>query len=488
MIFSKLKELSKDTAVYGISTMLGRFLNFLLVPFYTHVFVPGEYGIVSNIYAVVALLNIIYLYGMDSAFMKYAANKEDLPEKEVFSTPFLSVLFTSFIFSLLVVLAQEPILYFLGIPSDFKVLIYFIAVILFVDALSAIPFIKLRLERKAKKFAFYKVLNIVINVVLNIILVLILEFGIEAVFISNLVASVFTLLLLSGEIKKYLKFELNKEIFKKLLKFGIPYLPAGFASIIIQVIDRPILEHLTDLHTVGIYQANHKLGIFMMLFVNMFQFAWQPFFLQNAKEERAKEIFSKVLTYFTLIGSLILVFLSLFISDIVQLKIFGRSLIGPAYWSGLFIVPVVLLGYLFNGLYFVFTAGVFIKEKTIYIPFITALAAGLNIGGNLLLIPYFGIMGSAIAALLSYITMALSLFVVTQFFYKIEYELAKIAKIFFLVFLVTAAYFWLLYTGNLLFIYKIVLMLGYIIMLLIYIVDKEEYLFLRTKLMGNKNV
>ena len=156
-----------------------------------------------------------------------------------------------------------------------------------------------------------------------------------------------------------------------MIKFGFPFLPAGFAIMLVQVIDVPILEKLTDLETVGIYKANYKLGIFMMLFVNMFQFAWQPFFLQNAKEPNAKEMFSKVLTYFTLVGSVILVLLSLFITDIAKIKIAGFSLIGSQYWAGLNIVPIILLAYLINGMYSVFSAGIYIEEKSIYVPIIT---------------------------------------------------------------------------------------------------------------------
>jgi O-antigen/teichoic acid export membrane protein len=484
MIAAKLKELTKDTAIYGISTILGRFLNFLLVPFYTNVFIPAEYGIVSTVYAYVALLNIFYLYGLDSAFMKYAAIKEDYPEKEVFSTPFLSVLVSALLLSSFIILLRIPISSFMSIPAEFTFIIYFIASILFLDALAAIPFIKLRLERKAKKFALFKFLNILVNVLLNILLIVVLGYGIEAVFIGNLAASLFSLLLLFPDIRRNFRISFNKILYRKLLKFGLPYLPAGLSSIIIQVIDRPILERLTDLHTVGIYQANHKLGIFMMLFVNMFQFAWQPFFLQNAKEERAKEIFSRVLTYFVLTASVILIFLSLFIEDIVKLNIFGRYIIGPAYWSGLFIVPVVLLGYLFNGIYFVFTAGVFIKEKTIYIPFITAGGAIVNILANFVLIPLIGIMGSAVAALLSYITTALSLYFVTQNFYKIKYELVKIAKIFLFITIISISYFWLLYSGNLSLLYKVFLMISFLLMLLFYVFDKDEFSFLKSKFSG----
>ncbi|MEJ2618577.1 MAG: polysaccharide biosynthesis C-terminal domain-containing protein [Ignavibacteriaceae bacterium] len=261
-----------------------------------------------------------------------------------------------------------------------------------------------------------------------------MKWGIEAVLVSNVAASLTSFILLLPTISEKLKFKLNRDLIKRLLKFGLPYFPAGLASMLVQGIDRPILSHLTDLSTVGIYNACYKLGIFMMLFVNMFQFAWQPFFLQNADEKDAKELFSKVLTYFTIAGSVVLVFLSLFIDNIVTFKIFGRSLIAPSYWSGLSIVPVILFGYLFNGIYVVFTAGIYIKEKSIYVPFITGLGALVNIVVNFTLIPSMGMMGAAFATLASYVVIAAGFFIVTQKFYKINYEYWKITKIFFLIF------------------------------------------------------
>ncbi len=198
---------------------------------------------------------------------------------------------------------------------------------------------------------------------------------------------------------------------------------------LVQVIDVPILQKLTDLKTVGIYKANYKLGIFMMLFVNMFQFAWQPFFLNNAKEENAKELFSKVLTYFTIVGCSMLVLLTLFISDIVKINIAGFSLIGANYWGGLYIVPVILLAYLFNGFYVVFSAGIYIEEKSIYAPIVAGLGALTNVVANYLLIPHLNIMGAAIATLASYVVMAAGYYIVTQKFYKIHYDYVKLAKV-----------------------------------------------------------
>jgi O-antigen/teichoic acid export membrane protein len=481
-MLDKIKELSKDTAVYGISTMVGRFLNFLLVPFYTHVFSSGEYGIISNIYATIGILNILFLYGMDASYLRYAAKIEIGDERDNFSTPYLLVFITSIFFSFLIFLLRFPIINVLDIPHSYVYLIYFTSPILLVDAVSSIPFIKLRIERKAKKFAAFKIINIVVNVFLNLFLILKLKWGIEAVLVSNLIASLTSFILLLSSVSEKLKFKLNKGLIKKLLKFGLPYFPAGLAAMLVQGIDRPILSHLTDLSTVGIYNACYKLGIFMMLFVNMFQFAWQPFFLQNADEKNAKELFSKVLTYFTLAGSIVLVFLSLFINDIVTVKIFGRSLIAASYWSGLSIVPVILLGYLFNGIYVVFTAGIYIKEKSIYVPFITGLGALINIVVNFALIPSMGMMGAAFATLASYLAIAAGFFIITQKFYKIDYEYDKLIKLFVIIIIIGGIFYFLIYTGNLLFIHKIILLCIFLLSITFFVFDKKELDFIKNRL------
>ena len=479
----KLKELTKDTAIYGISTMLGRFLNFILVPFYTNVFSPADYGVVILIYSYIALFNIIFIYGMDAAFLKYAAFKDIGDEKDNFSTPFLSVLFTSTIFCGLLILLKQPIANFVELPSNLNYLIILSASILFFDANAVISFLKLRLERKAKLFSFIKIISIVFNISLNVFLIVKLKWGIEAIFISNLAASIISFLLLIPTLLKNIKFSFHKVLFKRLVKFGLPYLPAGLGMMLVQVIDVPILEKLTDIKTVGIYKANYKLGIFMMLFVNMFQYAWQPFFLTNAKEENAKEIFSKVLTYFTIVGSLMLVLLSLFISDIVQINIFGFSIIGAKYWAGLYIVPVILLAYLFNGLYVVFSAGIYIEEKSIYAPIVAGAGAITNVIANYLLIPYLNIMGAALATLLSYFVMAAGYYIVTQKYYKINYDYYKLFKIALAILFVGTVYYLLMYGGFLNIYYKIILALIFILFIWLQVFEKNEMNFIKTKIL-----
>jgi O-antigen/teichoic acid export membrane protein len=482
-MLDKIKQLTKDTAVYGISTMVGRFLNFLLVPLYTNLFLPKEYGIQSQVYVFISILNIILLFGMDTAYMKYAVNvKNNDEDKNNFSTPYLTVMIVSFFLCLLVIIFQNPIFSLLEIPQEYNYLIFYTSLILFLDSLTIIPFVKLRIERKAKKFALFKFLGILLNITLNFILIVKLKMGVEAIFISNLASSALTLILLSPSIFKSFKFIIDLPILRKLLKFGLPFLPAGLSSIMIQGIDRPILTQLTDLHTSGIYSANYKLGIFMMLFVSMFQYAWQPFFFQNAQEKNIKQVFSKILTYFVIAGSLILIFLSLFIDDIVKFHILGRTIIGPAFWSGLIIVPIILFGYLFNGIYYILSAGMFIEEKSSYIPFVTGIGAAINVGVNFLLIPVWGIIGAALATLVSYLVMAVAVYKITQRFYEINYEKGKVIKTFSLVIIAGSVYYYLMLVHYLFFTFKILILIGFICSLLLFVFDKKELGFIKKKI------
>ncbi len=424
-----IKQLGKETAVYGISTILGRFLNFLLVPLYTNVFSRQEYGLVTNVYAYVALLNIIYLYGMDSAYLKYASTEELGDERKTFSTAFGAVLVSSLAYSALFLVFQSGLFRLFALPEGQRPILLIIMGILFFDAVSVVPFARLRFHNRAWSFALIKSVNILVNLALNLILILRFHMGIEGVFLAGLAASVLTWLILLPDILRHLEVRISRGLLGALLRFGIPFVPTGLASMVTQVIDRPILLALTNAATVGIYQANYKLGIFMMLFVSMFQYAWQPFFLKNADRADARVLFGKVLTAFLLAGSAIFTFLSLFIEDIVKLNVFGLHLLGRDFWEGLPIVPVILLAYLFNGMYINFMAGIQIEKKTRYMPFVTGAGALANVAANLALIPKFGYQGAAAATLLSYLLMAAGNFILSQRYYRIQYEYAKLARI-----------------------------------------------------------
>ena len=436
-MLDKIKSLGADTAVYGVSTIIGRFLNFLLVPLYTNVLTTSQYGIVATVYSYIAFMNIIYIYGMESAYFKYASTKEIGSDKQIFSTPFFSILATSLILSTFIFLNSIKLSALVEVPLQYEDTVKYSAIILLLDSLTIIPFAALRLQRKVKKFATIKLVNIVINVSANVILLLKYHAGVEGIFISGVIASAITLVLLIPEILGKITLAFGDKIsrhnilplYSALLKFGLPYIPAGLAAMMVQVIDRPILLAMTNESTVGIYQANYRLGIFMMLVVSMYDYAWRPFFLTHANDSDAKQLFAKILTYFTLLSSVLILLISLYIGDLVRFRVFGRFVINPAYWSGLGIVPIVLIGYLFNGIFVNLMAGIYIEKKTGHLPYITGIGAAINILTNILLIPVLGMFGAAWATLFAYAGMALAIFVVSQKYYPVKYELGRLFKI-----------------------------------------------------------
>ncbi|MDE3058916.1 MAG: polysaccharide biosynthesis C-terminal domain-containing protein [Bacteroidota bacterium] len=428
-MFAQIKRLGADTAIYGISTIVGRFLTFLLVPFYTNVLVPGEYGIVSYVYSLIAFVNVIYSYGIESAYFKYSSTLEIGTVKQNFTTPFLSVAGTSAVFSLFIIVAAHPILRLINVAQDYGSIVYYTAGILAFDAIAIIPFASLRMERKAKRFAALKLLNIVINVLLNIYFLVFLKMGITGIFISGFAASAGTFLFLVPTVVRHFSLPANGTLYKALLKYGVPYIPAGLATMAIQVIDRPILRAFTNDATVGIYQANYRLGIFMMLIVSMYDYAWRPFYFSIVREPHAKEIFSRVLTYLVLFMSAVFLALTFFVGDIVKLSVFGKHLIHPDYWSGLNIVPIVLLGYFFLGISTNLTAGIYIEKRTKLLSVNTFVGAAVNIIANYFFIPLYGMTGAAWATFLAYFAMALVVYAIVQKIYPIKYELWRLSKI-----------------------------------------------------------
>lgn len=424
-MLDKIKSLSKQTLIYGTSTIIGRFLNFILVPFYTNVFPPSEYGIVAVVFSYIAFLNIVYSLGFEAGYFRFASSIEIGDEKQNFSHPFFAIMLNSAVLSGIILIFSGPFTQLTDARNSSYIV--YAAFILFFDAISLVPFANLRLKNKARVFASIKLVNICINVAMNLLLILVFKMGLEAVFISNLAASVVTFLLLLPVVMRNVSFTFHKALFSELRKFSLPYFPAGLAAIMIQVIYIPIMQYLTDVKTVGIYNANYKLGIFMMLIVSMFEYAWRPFFLNNAKEPNAKPLFAKVLTIFVGAASVLFIALTFFIDNIVMTPLpFKGYLIGAKYWPGLFIVPLVLFSYLFLGIYTNLIAGIYIEKKTRYLPMITGLGAVLNIAACFTLIPAFGMMGGAVATFISYVAMAAYMYVVVQKFYPVKYESARV--------------------------------------------------------------
>ena len=362
--------------------------------------------------------------------MKYASTQELGNEKETFSVPFLSVALTSVLFSLLLSWQANLVAEVVGVTAQQQRIIQYAAWILCLDAIVIVPFASLRMARKAKRFAVIKLAGIVVNVACNITLLVWYHMGVEGIFLSGVISSVVTLLLLLPTIATSWTLTWGGKLYEALLRFGLPTVPAGIAAMMIQVIDRPILEALTNKATVGIYQANYRLGIFMMLIVSMFDFAWRPFFFSHAREKEAPQLFARVMTYFLFLMMSVFLVLSLFLEDVVKLPVFwGHSILPAPYWGGLSIVPVILLAYVFLGVSNNVVAGIYIEKKTKYLPLATFAGAGVNIAANYLLIPHIGMMGAAVATLLSYAIMAVILYFVAQRFYAVPYESGRIYKI-----------------------------------------------------------
>jgi O-antigen/teichoic acid export membrane protein len=431
-MLDKIKSLGSDTAVYGISTILGRFLTFLLTPIYTYALSPEGLGVVATAYAYIAFLNVVYGYGMEGAYMKYVSTLELGNRKQVFTVPFISIAITSILFSGLLAILARPIAAASGIPDGMENIVLMSAGILLLDALTIVPFAALRMSSRARLFATMKISGIAVNVVCNVVLLFWFHKGVHGIFLSGLISSAVTFILLGPVILRSLVPAWPKGILPALLKFGLPTVPAGIAGMMLQVINRPILGALRGDAAVGIFQANYRLGIFMMLLVSMFDFAWRPFFLNHAQDPDARPLFARVMTYFVLITSSVFLFLSFFLYDFIRWPIFaGHSLIAPRFWEGFEIVPVILLAYIFLGIYNNLIAGIYIEKKTIHLPLVTITAAVVHVAANFLLIPPFGLMGAAWATLASYMLMAGMMYVIVHRIYPVGYEFWRLLKIVF---------------------------------------------------------
>ena len=429
-MIEKIGRLGTETAVYGVSTVVGRFLTFLLTPFYANILSPGDLGIVATLYSYIAFLNIVYHYGMDISYMKYVSTLELGNRKETFTVPFVSVAVSSLVFSILLLANAPSVSELVGAGRENSGLVGYAAMILFLDAVSHIPFAALRMNRQARNFASVKLAGIVVNVICAVLFLVEFGMGLEGIFLAGVASSAVTLLLLSPTIIGNLSVSWSRKMFRSLLSYGLPTLPAGLAAIVIQVADRPILESLTDLRTVGIYQANYRLGIFMMLIVSMFEFAWRPFSFAHARDEDAQRLFARVMTYLFLVMAGVFIILFFFLEDLAKAPIFfGYSLLPESYWEGLPVVPVILLAYVFLGISTVCSAGLYIEKKTGILPAIAIAGAVLNVAANWLLIPHWGMHGAAVATLLSYVLMALFMYRSSQRVYHVEYESGRMLRL-----------------------------------------------------------
>jgi len=477
--FGRIKQLASETAIYGVSSIVGRMLNFLLFPFYSHVFPPEAYGVLSIVYAAFIFFNIVWQYGMESAYLKYATDAgRGAERRRVFSTVSWSLVISSAAMGGVLLLLQQPTALVIGLEQEWTYLLYYVALILLLDTLCIVPFAELRLQHRPWRFALIRLLNVSVNIGLNLYLILGLGMGIEAVFLANAIASGITVLLLVPEYTAQFRFTFDRTLWRKLLRFGLPFVPGGLGYAIADrvnlfylkrldgdtvqalygdsidserlqaraeeaaqqaaegytVISPEVGQQMVDAahavygsYVVGVFNGVLKLAILMMLLMQMFRFAWQPFFLQRANDPDARQLFARVFTLLTAAGLLVFLAVSFYAEQIVAFPLPGDyELINQRYWMGLFIVPIALIGYLFQGWYYVFSAGAYLTENTRYFVHCTLAGAAVALVANAVLVPTYGMLGAAWATALAYATMALMLLVIVQRFYYVPYEWGRI--------------------------------------------------------------
>lgn len=407
-----MKQLAGQTAVYGLSSILGRFINFLLVPLQTAVLTTAEYGYNVDFYSLIAFLIVVLTFGMETAFFRFS--QKEHKTVAVFNNSSSLILVAVGIFTGITLLLEPALVGVLRWESHPAMLKLLLAV-LALDALSAIPFARLRLENKAWQFAGIKMALIGANVLLNLYFYLPVFWeskgitpwfnhdyrGVELVFWANLIASVLMFLLLIPAWRGF-KFSLNKKIALPLLKFGWPLLVGGLAGIANEVLDRQLLKYLLPVDSwesgVGQYGGVYKISIFLVLFNQAFRYAAEPFFFKSAEQKDSPQTFAKILRLFTWLMSIG------FVTVIAGLDIL-KFFIDSSYWSALYIVPVLLLANVILGVNTNLSIWYKLVDKTAYGIKITGVGLAFTIILNFLLIPIMGIMGAAIATLASYTAM-----------------------------------------------------------------------------------
>jgi O-antigen/teichoic acid export membrane protein len=437
---SRLKELFSDTAIYGLSSVVARFLGYLLVPFYTSFFLPGEYGVIGLIYAGIGFLNVLFTFGMESSYIRYATERDE--SRDVFRTLQTAILGVGTVLAALMLLGAEWLQPLMSLHSHDADLLYTLLIgILWFDALSIVPFAELRLVRKAWLYAGIRIVNVLINLSLNFWLVAGLQWGIEAVLWSNIVASVATTLVLLVITRRQLAGRFQSSILQKALLFGLPYVPNGLGYAVNEFLDRFYIsamssddimrlygDGVTADDLTGIYNACYKLAIFMTLGVQMFRMAWQPFFMKYANASDTKVLFAGVFDWFNIVAATLFLIIGLFAVEIAAIPVpfmGGATLIDSRYWAGLSIVPFLLMAYWFQGWFVNFSAGIFIKDQTSKLPMITLVGAAITIVANIWMVPMYGMVGPAIVKVLTYGVMSMLLLYYARKAMNVDYNIVR---------------------------------------------------------------
>ena len=435
---SVFKKLFKQTFIYGLATVLPRALSIFLVPLYVLVLGKAQYGVYASLMAFLILGNVLLSYGMETAFFRFI-NKENASKKEVQSTVLTSLTCSTLLFLLITLYFRGSIAQTLQFNIEY---ITYGLLILALDALAVLPFVWFRANEKPMKYAVIKIVNVCINLGLNLFFFLVLPGWSESqpgsfwdtiylpdnkvayVFISNLIASAITLVILIPVYTK-IKFGFNRVIWRQMMKYAIPVLIAGIAFSINEAFDKILLKYLLPPEIadeeVGVYAACYKLGVFMTLFATAFRLGIEPFFFNHSRNANAKENYATITKYFTAFGSFILLFV------VVYLDVFKRLLIpNSEFWDALYIVPIILLANLCLGIYHNLSVWYKVTDRTRFGAFISVIGAIITLVINIVLIPVISYTGSAIATLAAYGSMMVLSYLLGRKHYAVPYNLKKI--------------------------------------------------------------
>ena len=417
-----IKTLGKQSLIYGTGHILTRLVTFLLLPVYTHIFTTEQYGTLSLAYAFIGFSMVFYRYGMDTALKKYSVQKNGESRKKHITVIILSQLITGLSISLLLYVFREPLAPIILGSTDTNWLSY-IAIILFFDSIWNLPMLLLRSEQRPIIYVSLSLLNVFVTMGLNIYFVIYLMKGVQGVFEANIVASGLIFLITLPIIYNRIDLQsFDKKIFKDVLLFALPFLPAGLFTMVMELSDRYLLEWLADTSAVGLYSAGKKLGMLGLVIIMGFNMGWTPYFLKRIKEKDARSDFSKITSIFLgILGFLILIVI-MWIPSIMRFSIAGKSLIGSEFWSCEPIVSAILIGYFFFGVYVLQLPGIYKKEKTKWVPIFRVVGATIMLVAGYVLIPILNEIGAAYAVILAFIGMSITIFLVNNKSYKISYN------------------------------------------------------------------
>ncbi|MDP4291980.1 MAG: polysaccharide biosynthesis C-terminal domain-containing protein [Bacteroidota bacterium] len=442
MALNPLKKLAGQTAIYGLSTIIGRFLNYLLTFFWSYVFLhPAEFAVVPYFFAIVPFVSNVLTYGMETAFFRFSLKKSG--SNAVYSTSLISLLISTSFFLIFILSFTKTIAFHAGYP-DHPEYIVWLVLILCLDTLTAIPFAKLRIENKAVRFALLKTINIAINIFFNLFFLLFLPWiskqaetpilqsiisfiyhpsiGVGYIFIANLIASIITILLLVPEYFK-IKYVFDFPLWKELFKYAWPLMILGLAGSVNETFDRAIMAWIlpksaNPAFQLGVYGVCYKFSIIMTLFITMFRYAAEPFFFSHASETDSRTIYSTVMNWFIIVCSFI--FLTVML-NVNILKLF----ISREYRVGLIIVPILLIANMFLGIFYNLSIWYKLTDKTKLGALVSIIGAVITIILNFILVPIFGYIGAAWATLICYLSVMVIAYFMGQKYYPINYNLKK---------------------------------------------------------------